>query len=75
MDVLLERDGSKRRRNESAEPQSSGSDNSNSLEAPQLDWYPGNRLADSAPYIYIYITHPQRDGKAQRAIRERKRGN
>lgn len=52
----------------------SGSDNSYSLETPQLDWYPGNQ-ARQRPSL-IYKTQSCRgDGKMQRAIREYIRGN
>lgn len=46
----------------------SSSDNSYSLEAPQLDWYPGNQQADSAPHIDRALT--RQDRRKQRAVTE-----
>lgn len=53
--VLEMRDGAKRG---GIRAEGSGYCGSNSLETSQLDWYPGNQQADSAPH-----THTFRDGE------------
>lgn len=56
--VLEMRDGAKRG---GIRAEGSGYCGSNSLETSQLDWYPGNQQADSAPHAHIQGWGGQRE--------------